>query len=153
MKHLTGVYLTDGISKSGVRFSIGALEDALWQGYGRCVPSNIEHDIHRPLGVTRISALFLSHESTYLLGNTSLPETTEENRWMMAARTDYLNEKMIERVLRYSQEFNKEVSNLGLMKDECRMMSNGIVLYGYDSIVLDAFPFLRGEIDSVDLYI
>lgn len=148
MKHLTGVYLTDGISKSGVRFSIGALEDALWQGYGRCVPSNIEHDIHRPLGVTRISALFLSHESTYLLGNTSLPETTEENRWMMATRTDYLNEKMIERVLRYSQEFNKEVSNLGLMKDECRMMSNGIVLYGYDSIVLDAFPFLRGEIDS-----
>lgn len=148
MKHLTGVYLTDGMSKSGVRFSIGALEDALWQGYDRCVPSNIEHDIHRPLGVTRISALFLSHESTYLLGNTSLPETTEEKCWVVAARTDYLNEKMIERVLPYSQEFNKEVSSLGLTKDVCRMMSNGIVLYGYNNIVLDAFPFLRDNIDG-----
>ena len=88
MKNLTGVYLTDGVSKTGVRFSIGALEDALWIGYDRCVPSNVAHDIHRPLGVTRISALYLSHESAYLLGNTSMPETPEENKWVMAARTN-----------------------------------------------------------------
>lgn len=148
MKNLTGIYLTDGVSKTGVRFSIRALEDALWIGYGHCVPSNIAHDIHRPLGVTRISSLYLSHESAYLLGNTSMPETPEENKWVMAARTNYLNEKMIERILNYSQEFNLEVSNLGLLKNNGRLMSNGLVMYGYDNIVLDAFPYLKETIDG-----
>ena len=148
MKNLTGVYLTNGISKTKVRFSIGALEDALWIGFDRCVPSNIAHDIHRPLGVTRISALYLSHDSAYLLGNTSLPETTEETKLVMAARTNYLNEIIIERVLKYSQDFNQEVSNLGLLKKEGRLMSNGVVMYGYDNIVLDAFPYLKDVIDS-----
>lgn len=148
MKNLTGVYLTDGVSKTGVRFSIGALEDALWIGYDCCVPSNVAHDIHRPLGVTRISALYLSHESAYLLGNTSMPETPEENKWVMAARTNYLNEKMIERVQKYSQGFNLEVSNLGLLRENGRLMSNGLVMYGYDNIVFDAFPYLKESIDG-----
>lgn len=148
MKNLTGVYLTDGVSKTGVRFSIGALEDALWIGYDRCVPSNVAHDIHRPLGVTRISALYLSHESAYLLGNTSMPETPEENKWVMAARTNYLNEIVLERVQKYSQGFNLEVSNLGLLRENGRLMSNGLVMYGYDNIVLYAFPYLKESIDG-----
>lgn len=148
MKNFTGVYLTDGVSQSGVRFSIGALEDALWQSYGRCVPSNIAHDIHRPLGVTRVTALYLSHESSYLLGNTSMPETQEEHSWVMAARTSYLNEIMLERIQEYSQDFIQELSNLGVQKKKGRLVSSGVVMYGYDNIVSDIFPHLKDVVDN-----
>ena len=94
MKNLIGIYLTDSVSKSGKRFPIGTLEEALWQNYGECVPTNLSHDIHRPLGITRISSLFISHENVYLLGNTSIPEDANETNWVRIARTNYLNEKI-----------------------------------------------------------
>lgn len=124
MKDLVGVYLTDGVSKSGVRFTLEALEDALWQGFQQYVPSNISHDIHRPLGVTKVSSLFLSHEQTYLLGSTSFPETNEEMNLIMNTRTNYLNSKIVERVLKYSQDFNIEIQNLGLLEEGGRLRGN-----------------------------
>ena len=33
MKELTGVFLTDGVSRSGERFTVPALEDMLWLSY------------------------------------------------------------------------------------------------------------------------
>lgn len=148
MKRLTGVYLTDGVSKSGVRFSIPALEDALWQGFQQCVPSNISHDIHRPLGLTNISSLYLSHENAYLLGTTSIPETKEEEKQVIYARTAYLNNKIVERVMKFSQAFNEEIRMSGLLKENGRLMSNGVVMYGYKDIVFDAFPYLKELTDG-----
>lgn len=148
MKKLTGIYLTDSVSKSGIRFPIETLEEALWQSYGQCVPSNLSHDVHRPLGITQISSLYFSHENVYLLGNTSIPENLEEHKWVMAARTNYLNEKIKERVFQYSQNFHTELSNLGLLKKEGKLMSNGVVMYGYENIALEAFPYLKDNIDN-----
>lgn len=148
MKNMTGVYLTDSVSISGVSFTVEALEDALWQGYRQCVPSNISHDIHRPLGVTNISSLLLSHEMAYLLGSTSIPETEMEMKSVMTARTSFLNEKMIERVTKYSQDFNLEIQKLGLLKEGGMLMSNGVVMYGYENIVHKAFPFLKDIMDG-----
>lgn len=148
MKNLIGIYLTDNVSKSGVRFSLENLEEALWQSYGQCIPSNMSHDVHRPLGITRISSLYFSHENVYLLGNTSLPEKQEENKWVMEERTAYLNTKIIERVSQYSSDFNTELNNLGLLKDGGKLISNGVVMYGYENIVFDAFPDLKDTIDG-----
>ena len=140
--------MTDGVSNSGMRFTIRAMEDALWQGYGRCIPSNISHDVHRPLGVTRVSSLYLSHENAYLLGRTSIPESEEEHNWIMKARTNYLNEKILDRVLHYSQDFNHELMKLGLIKKGGSLFSNGVVMYGYNNIVREAFPYLSDIIDG-----
>lgn len=148
MKDLTGIYLTDSISKSGVRFSIDALEEVLWQSYGQCIPSNLSHDVHRPLGITHVSSLYISHENTYLLGKTSIPESPEENKQIIEARTAYLNNIMIEHISRYSSDFNIELNNLGLLKRGGKLMSNGVVMYGYENIVLDAFPHLKNSIDK-----
>ena len=147
MKNLIGIYLTDSVSKSGKRFPIGTLEEALWQNYGECVPTNLSHDIHRPLGITRISSLFISHENVYLLGNTSIPEDAKETNWVRIARTNYLNEKIVERVCQYSQDFNTELSRFNLLKEGGKLMSNGVVMYGYHNIVLKAFPFIQKTID------
>lgn len=58
MKDLTGIYLTDSISKSGVRFSIDALEEVLWQSYGQCIPSNFFYYVSPMLEFTNISLLY-----------------------------------------------------------------------------------------------
>jgi hypothetical protein len=68
MQELTGVFVTDGVSRSGECFPIPALEDMLWQSYGKGTPANISHDIHRPLGISRVSSLYVSHEEAYVLG-------------------------------------------------------------------------------------
>ena len=39
MKELTGVFLTDGVSRSGERFTVPALEDMLWLSYRKGNPS------------------------------------------------------------------------------------------------------------------
>ena len=65
MKELTGVFLTDGVSRSGERFTVPALEDMLWLSYRRGNPSNVSHDIHdihRPIGWSSVSSLYVSHE-------------------------------------------------------------------------------------------
>ena len=44
MKELTGVFLTDGVSRSGERFTVPALEDMLWLSYRKGNPSNVSQE-------------------------------------------------------------------------------------------------------------
>lgn len=41
-----GGHIIADVSKSGVQFAIGGLEDFLYKGHGQCGPSNISHDMH-----------------------------------------------------------------------------------------------------------
>ena len=145
MKDLTGVFVTDGVSRSGERFTIPALEDILWQSFGKGTPTSISHDIHRPLGVSRVSSLYVSHEQAYVLGKMFLPETQKEYDAVMRARTGYLNQLMIERVNLFSSPFYAELEKKGLLVQEGQLISNGIVMYGAEGIVRKAFPFMTPD--------
>lgn len=41
---------------------------------------------------------------------------------------------------------------MGITEKNGRLMSNGLVMYGYDNIVLDAFPYLKETIDGASLF-
>lgn len=140
--------MTDSVSKSGLRFSAGCLEDILWQTYGQYVPTNLSHDIHRPLGITQISSLYISHENSYLLGHTYLPEDQDEIKQMMTARTNYLNRQVVERVNQYSLDFLTELRDSNLLKEGGSLMSNGVVMYGSENITFEAFPDLKENVDK-----
>mgnify|MGYP006873000932 CR=1 FL=1 len=148
MIDLTGIYLTNGMSKSGESFSMAALEEFLWKGCQESVPSNMEHDIHRPCGITRISSLYLSHEMAYLLGHTSVPETDDEFKHMMRVRTYYLNNMMIARAQQYIQDFITELEASGLKDKKGEILTNGIVMFGYENIIYDLFPQLKDIVDN-----
>ena len=113
--------MTDGISRSGARFTIPVLEDMLWQSYGRWTPANISHDIHRPLGVSQVSSLFVSHEEAYVLGKMFLPETQGEYNAIMGERTAFLNQKMVERVNQFSSPFYSVLEKMGLLVPEGKL--------------------------------
>lgn len=150
MKELTGVFLTDGVSRSGERFTIPALEDMLWLSYRKGNPSNVSHDIHRPIGWSSVSSLYVSHEMTYVLGKMYLPESESEHDEVMRARTSFLNNHIIERINQYSNSFYTELNKAGLLVQDGELFSNGIVLYGAQDIVYKAFPFLSKEIFDSD---
>ena len=150
MKELTGVFLTDGVSRSGERFTIPALEDMLWLSYRKGNPTNVSHDIHRPIGWSSVSSLYVSHEMTYVLGKMYLPESESEHDEVMRARTSFLNNHIIERINQYSNSFYTELNKAGLLVQDGELFSNGIVLYGAQDIVYKAFPFLSKEIFDSD---
>ncbi len=142
MKELTGVFLTDGVSRSGERFTVPALEDMLWLSYRKGNPSNVSHDIHRPIGWSSVSSLYVSHEMTYVLGKMYLPESESEFDEVMRARSNFLNNQIVERINQYSNDFYTELNKAGLLAQEGKLFSNGIVMYGAQDIVYQAFPFL-----------
>ncbi len=150
MKELTGVFLTDGISRSNVRVAIPALEDMLWLSYRRGNPSNVSHDIHRPIGWSNVSSLYVSREMAYLLGKMYIPESESEYDEIMRARTSFLNNQIVERIKRFSSLFYTELSKAGLLIPEGKLFSNGIVMYGAQDIVYKAFPFLNKELFDSD---
>lgn len=148
MLTLSGVYLTDGISKTGIRFSVGALEDMIWDGSKTGTPSNMSHDIHRFVGWTKISGLYVSHESSYVIGHTFIPESKDELDSLNKMRIDYLNGKMLERINTYHSTFLKEIERYHLICDNGRLFCNGLVMYGDSGIVGKAFPWLNKQKDN-----
>lgn len=148
MLTLSGVYLTDGTSKTGIRFSVGALEDMIWEGSKTGAPSNMSHDIHRFVGWTKISGLYVSHESSYVIGHTFMPESKDELDSLNKMRIDYLNGKMLERINTYHSSFLKEIERYHLICDNGKLFCNGPVMYGYSGIVGKAFPWLNEQKDN-----
>lgn len=146
MQELTGIFITDGVSRSGECLTVPALEDLLWLSYGRGNPTSISHDIHRPVGWSNVSSLYVSHEMAYVLGKMYIPETAEEHEKVMLARSAFLNNQIIERINEYSSAFYEELSKNELLIPEGRLFSNGIVLYGAPDIAYRAFPCLSKEV-------
>ncbi len=89
MLTLSGIYSTDGISKTGVKIAIGALFDMVWKG-SEGVPSNLSHDIHRFVGWTKITGLYVSHELSYVIGHTFIPENNSESADLNKMRISFL---------------------------------------------------------------
>lgn len=148
MRTLSGIYLTDRISKSGIRFSIGALDDMVWDGSKYGTPSNLSHDIHRFIGWTKISGLYVSHECSYVIGHTFVPENNDEYNHLNEMRIGHINGKMLERINDYHLAFSKELDKFNLSNSNGKFFCNGLVMYGYSGITEKAFPMLKEKKDS-----
>ncbi len=148
MKVLSGIYSTDGISRNSVRISIGALDEMVWKGSETGVPSNMSHDIHRFIGWTKLSGLYVSHELSYVIGHTFLPESNDELERFNIMRISFLKGKMLERINEYQAAFFKELSASKLDNDKGKFFCNGLVMYSYPGIVEQAFPWLNEKRDK-----
>lgn len=150
MRELTGIFTTDGRSRSGSSLSIPALEDMLWQSFTRGTPSTVSHDFHRGFGWTRVSSLYVSHELAYVLGKMFIPETEKEIEKVSLANEAFLNSTMVERIKVFYDAFYAELKKRRLVMQDGKFLSNGIVMYGADAIALKAFPFLDKSLFDKD---
>ena len=150
MQRLQGIYCTDGIARNNTCLSISALDDMIWMGSDGGRPTNMSHDIHRFIGWSVVNGLYMSHELSYVVGNTYIPESKDENKELQERRLAFFYKYMGEVIQNYKIAFIEELNKLKLycIDGKGRWLYNGIVLYGYVDILYNAFPELKEHIDG-----
>ncbi len=150
MQRLQGIYCTDGIARDGSRFAISALDDMIWMGSDGGRPTNMSHDIHRFIGWSVVNGLYMSHEQSYVVGNTYIPESKDEKEELQERRLAFFYKYMGEAIQKYKEAFIEDLNKYKLFcaNGQGRWLYNGIVLYGYVDILYNAFPELKEHIDG-----
>ncbi len=150
MYNFQGIYCTDGEARDHSRISLSALDDMIWMASNGGRPTNVSHDIHKFAGWTIVNGLYMSHELSYVIGNTYIPESAEEKRMMLERRAAFFYYTMIENIEKYEQAFVEELVKRDIYNKEGKgkLLYNGIVLYGYAGITYRAFPILKDLIDD-----
>lgn len=151
MKHLTGIYITDDAAKDGTRFSIGALNDMVWQGSYGGVPNHMSHDMLRLVGWNIVKGLYISHERCSVFGDTMIPETDDEWKRISSCNRNYINKIIGEGISKYKDAFSAEIDNACLTDNSGLWYYNAVVQYIYEGVVEKAFPNLYAKIDDEGL--
>lgn len=147
MQTLFGVYCTDGVARSGESFSISALEDMVWQGAeGR--PLGMSHDFHRFIGWNVITGLYMSHEMSYVVGNSYLPDDEDEWAQLQNLRKGYFYNHMDEVSTPYRNDFLNLLKERNVADVSAKWMYNGVLMYGYDGLTYKSFPSLSELCDD-----
>lgn len=150
MQRLQGIYCTDGIARNNTCLSISALDDMIWMGSDGGRPTNMSHDIHRFIGWSVVNGLYMSHELSYVVGNTYIPESKDEKKELQERRLAFFYKYMGEAIQNYKKAFIEELNKYKLycVDGQGKWLYNGIVLYGSVDILYNAFPELKEHIDG-----
>lgn len=147
METLFGVYCTDGVARNGESLAVSALEDMIWQGAeGR--PLSISHDIHRFVGWNVITGLYMSHEMSYVVGNSFVPNNKEDKLKLLKLRNGFFLNYMNDASNPYKSDFHNLLHNHKLVRDDAISMYNGVLMYGYGDILTKAIPSLQNMMDN-----
>lgn len=103
MQELFGIYCTDGVARDNSSFAVSALEDMIWMGSeGR--PLGISHDFHLFIGWNVITGLYISHEMSYVVGSSFLPDDKDEFHRLNNLRTGFYYKQMSDLISEYREE-------------------------------------------------
>ena len=138
------IFNSDQASKNGTRFSIGALEDVIWQTAVYGVPSNISHDIHKPIGWSYAKGLYFDHQKTLTVGYFLIGETDKDFKNISKARQRQAN-MMIKSIEPHRSDFISELGDF-FDKENGRFFYNNLVLYNQSDILFKVFPKLAEAI-------
>lgn len=148
MQKLFGIYCTDGEARDGSHLSVSALDDMIWMGSNGGRPLGISHDYHRFIGWNLITGLYISHEMSYVVGNSYLPNSKEEYDNLYKKRDNFWYNFINEQLSNYKIPFADELRNHKLFNNDGRWYFNGLALYGYKGITYKAFPNLTSLEDD-----
>lgn len=150
MQRLQGIYCTDGVARDGSRLAITALDDMIWLGANGGRPTNLSHDIHRFIGWSLVNGLYVSHELSYVVGNTFIPENEEEKKDFQERRHAFFLKYMSDALEKYEKSFCEELRNQGLLNTGIRgkLFYKNLTLYEKENIMYEAFPKLKDYSDG-----
>lgn len=153
MYNLHGIYCTDGIARDNSRFAVSALDDMIWMASDGGRPTNVSHDQHKFAGWSLVNGLYMSHELSYVMGNTYIPETDEEIKTLQEIRRTFFFNAMNEEFSKYGEDFLRELNTHDLLNinESGKWFFNGIALYGFENILYRAFPKIQENTDDEGL--
>lgn len=147
MKKQLAIFNSDGISRDGMQFSIGALEDGIWLTSLYGVPSNYSHDIHRPVGWSYAKGLFFEPEKVLTIGYFLIAENTDDLTNVNDARKRFFNHMLYKNIEPYAEAFKTAMDTL-YDEHEKGWFYNSLVLYTYKNIAAKAFPKLAEHLKN-----
>lgn len=153
MLRLQGIYCTDGIARDNSQFAVSALDDMIWMCSDGGRPTNISHDHHKFVGWSLVNGLYMSHECSYVMGSTYIPESNEELKNMQKLQQAYFYKSMTEELKKYENAFVEELVKQNVYRIDTlgKWFYNGIALYNYNNVLYAAFPKLKEVTDDEGL--
>lgn len=85
MKHHFAVLNSNAVTQDGTSFPLEILADSLWQTAVVGVPSNLGHDVHRPIGWMLPYALYFQPHLVRTVGELLLPESVADTQLIVQA--------------------------------------------------------------------
>jgi hypothetical protein len=147
MQRHFAIFNSDQVSKDGTQFSIGALEDGIWQAsvYGR--PSNMSHDLHKPIGWAYAKGLYFEFQKTLTIGYFLIGEDDSDFKNINEARKSFFSNMLAESIQPHQEDF---ILELGDLFDEStgKLFYNNLVLYNQTGILFKAYPKLAQMIQK-----
>lgn len=150
MYTLQGIYCTDGIARDNSQLAISALDDMIWMASDGGRPTNMSHDNHKFIGWSVVNGLYISHELSYVVGNTYIPTDEKEMRILQELRKAFVYKSMKENIEKYEKDFKAELTkyNINNTTTQGNFSFNNIALYGYQDIIYEIFPHLKKCVDN-----
>lgn len=150
MYTLQGIYCTDGIARDNSQLAISALDDMIWMASDGGRPTNMSHDNHKFIGWSVVNGLYISHELSYVVGNTYIPVDEKEMRILRKYRKAFVYKSMKENLEKYEEDFKAELSKHSINNTitQGNFSFINIALYGYQDIIYEIFPHLKEYVDN-----
>ena len=136
----------DNINRDGYRFSIGALEGALYKNFVVGVPSLLAHDSHKPIGWNYPIGLYFEPKITKLIGEFQLPESSDDQSIINSAFQNVFLKRNIEACEPHIKDFSKLLG--ANTNNEGKCLYNGCVTYLKKDIVGKFYPELESYKDK-----
>lgn len=146
MQRYLAVLNGDDVNRYGYRFTIGALEGALFDNAIIGIPSLLGHDSHKPIGWNYPIGLYFEPKITKLIGEFILAETNIDQEKIENAYQNILFQRNYEACKPYLDNFSK----LLRLDSDCtgKFMYNGCVFYKDNDILFNFYPNLKGLLDK-----
>ena len=139
------IFNSDQVSKDGTQFTVSALEDGIWMASVYGVPSNLSHDVHRPIGWAYAKGLYFEPDKVLTMGYFLIAVDDNDVASISRARQAFFTNLMNKDIDPHTESFKQTLGSL-FKEEEGNWFSSGMVLYGYKDIVFEAFPKLAEHI-------
>src|SRR4051812_43160569 len=110
-KHFA-IFSSDQTSKDGRRFTISALEDAIWQASVYGVPSNLSHDIHKPVGWSYAKGLYFEPTKVLTIGYFLIATDIADQEKISKARNAFFTNLFNREIQPHAEKFKKSLGDL-----------------------------------------
>ncbi len=138
MKSYLGILSSNTLNRDGFFFTIGALEQGIYDNALTGMPSLVSHDFHRPLGWIYPFGLYIEPKMVKSIGNFVISETDEDFEIIGPKIKQYVNMVHYNHVKDHVDEFKALLGDN--YTNDGRFIHDSCAAYSGDKILLKIYP-------------
>lgn len=149
MYNYLGVLSSDSLNRDGYIIAFEALEKTIADNAIKGMPSNVDHDFHRPLGWILPFGIVIEPQISRTIGNFFVCESTQDSEIIYPKIQNHWQIQNYKACNSYIDEFKQLLNDN--FSSEGKFISKGCVTYILAGIAEKIFPSLFKNIDKSEL--